>query len=237
MFRSIFRAIPIIPSPSPLKNDVRSLYTRKLRRVFRRWFNLTKPKPPYTHITQIGDPILRAPSLPIDPDVIPVISFKFVIEHMKRVMKLYNNVGISASQVGLPWRVFAIQVTAKQLKNFDEKIRNSRGMEVVPLQVFINPTMKILDHRLISFPESCESIRGYEGVVPRAKMIEITALNAEGAQFTSSYKDWTARIIQHEMDHLNGILYTDKMDRTSFSCTCWNEVNLYRGNMEIKFDP
>lgn len=47
---------------------------------------------------------------------------------------------------------------------------------------------------------------------------------------------WTARIIQHEMDHLNGKLYTDIMDQKSLACTCWYEVNKYNGNIELPFN-
>ncbi|KAK2588542.1 hypothetical protein KPH14_006321 [Odynerus spinipes] len=193
-------------------------------------------KPPYIHVTQIGDPVLRAPTLPVEPQVIPLLQFQVIIQQMKKVMKKYNNVGLAAPQIGLPWQVFMIQIMEKHMKEVDESIRNIRGMELVPLQVFINPTMKTIDHKMISFPESCASFLGYNAVVPRAKAVEITALNDKGETFTASFKDWTARIVQHEMDHLKGILYTDRMDRKTLACSYWNEINLHEGNIELRFD-
>lgn len=236
MFRNIFSVKPITSVSQVWKNDLRSFNTRKLRRTLRRCLRLPMGKPPYFHIAQIGDPVLRASSLPVEPVVIPRVEFQAIIYQMKEVMKMYNLVGLAAAQIGLPWRVFTVQVTDKYLKKIDENTRNIRGMELIPLQVFINPVMKTIDHKMIMFPEACGSVRGYNAIVPRAKVVEVNALNDKGEKFTATFKDWSARIIQHEMDHINGILYIDKMDRQTFSCTCWEEVNKYEGNIEIRFD-
>jgi peptide deformylase len=63
------------------------------------------------------------------------------------------------------------------------------------------------------------------------------ALNENGENISKSFKDWPARIVQHEMDHLIGKLYTDSMDRRTLACTCWEEVNLSQGKIAIPFYP
>ncbi|KAI4484178.1 hypothetical protein M0804_007634 [Polistes exclamans] len=219
------------------KNNIRSFVNmRKIRRVFRRFVYQSESKPPYFHVTQIGDPILRAPTLPINPEVIDMFQFKMAIEQMKKVMEIYNTVGLSACQIGLPWKIFMIHVTEKYLKEIGDDIKKIREMEVVPLQVFINPTIRIIDHNLVSFPELCASVRGYTAEVPRAREVEITALNELKEEFTVRFKGWAARIVQHEMDHLDGIIYTDKMNKKTFSCCYWNEINKHKGLIEIRFD-
>ncbi|KAI4493203.1 hypothetical protein M0802_009620 [Mischocyttarus mexicanus] len=219
------------------RNDIRSFVNmRKIRRAFRRFVYQPENKPPYSHITQIGDPVLRAPTLSINPEVINMFEFQLAMKLMKQVMEIYNTVGLSANQIGLPWRIFMIQITEKYLKEVGEDLRKIREMELVPLQVFINPTIRIVDHKLVFFPELCASVRGYTAVVPRAREVEITALNESNEEFTVRFKGWAARIVQHEMDHLNGIMYTDKMDKKTFSCCYWNEVNKHKGLIEIRFD-
>ncbi|XP_015178727.1 PREDICTED: peptide deformylase, mitochondrial-like [Polistes dominula] len=219
------------------KNNMRSFgYLRRIRRAFRKYVYQTESKPPYFHVTQIGDPVLRAPTLPVNPEVIDKFQFKLALEQMKRVMKLYNTVGLSACQIGLPWKVFMIHVNEQYLKEVGEEISKIREMEIVPLQVFINPKIRIIDHKLITFPELCASVRGYTAEVPRAREVEITALNELKEQFTVRFKGWTARIVQHEMDHLNGIIYTDKMNKATFSCCYWDDINRHKGLIEIRFD-
>lgn len=122
---------------------------------------------------------------------------------MKVLMDIYDVVGLSACQIGLPWKVFMIQVKEKHLKEIGENLAKIREMEVIPLQVFINPTIRTIDHKLISFPEVCASVRGYSAEVPRVKEVEIKAFNDNSQEVTVRFKGWAARIVQHEMDHLN----------------------------------
>lgn len=65
----------------------------------------------------------------------------------------------------------------------------------------------------------------------------VPGYNEQGETSTKTFKDWAARIAQHEMDHLDGKLYTDIMDRKSLECTCWEEVNLSEGKVAIPFSP
>ncbi|CAD0197159.1 unnamed protein product [Chrysodeixis includens] len=117
------------------------------------------------------------------------------------------------------------------------------GLRVIPLSyqsyvsVFINPKLKVLDYHKVPHTEACESIQGYLAEVPRYISIEVSAMDAVGDPFSRKFRDWTARVAQHEMDHLDGRLYTDVMDRKTLTCACWKEVNLSKGKVAIPLSP
>ncbi|XP_068595533.1 peptide deformylase, mitochondrial [Brachionichthys hirsutus] len=75
------------------------------------------------------------------------------------------------------------------------------------------------------FQEACESIAGFSGSVPRYLSVEVTGLNENGEDVTWKASGWPARILQHEMDHLNGILYIDRMDSKTFVNITWQSYN------------
>lgn len=69
------------------------------------------------------------------------------------------------------------------------------------------------------------------------KVFFITGYDSEGEEILKVFRGWAARIAQHEMDHLDGKLYTDIMDRKSLHCSCWEEVNLSKGHIVLPFKP
>lgn len=98
-------------------------------------------------------------------------------------------------------------------------------MEPFPLRVFVNPSLRVLDSRLVTFPEGCESVAGFLAYVPRFQAVQISGLDPRGEQVVWQASGWAARIIQHEMDHLQGCLFIDKMDSRTFTNIHWMEVN------------
>lgn len=125
------------------------------------------------------------------------------LEHLHKVMKKYQTVGLAAPQIGFPWQVFAIEVTEKALKDISPQMRNLFHMQTQPLTFFINPKLEIINPTELISHEICGSISCYQAEVPRAKEVQITALNRFGEPFCWKGKDWLARIAQHEMDHLH----------------------------------
>lgn len=117
-------------------------------------------------------------------------------------MRSYDACGMSGPQIGCPWQIFAIEHTTEHMKTSDEVIKKVHEMELIPLTIFINPELKVINHTPITLYEGCESIRGYTAAVPRAYEVEVTALNASAEQFTWRGCGWSARIAQHEYDHL-----------------------------------
>lgn len=112
--------------------------------------------------------------------------------------------------------------------------------------------MKILDYQKIVYPEACESIKGFHADVARYKAINVTGMKTwlfykrftltyfigfdeNGNSLSFDMKGWNARIIQHEIDHLNGILYTDIMDKKTLTCSCWNVINERGGKVELPY--
>lgn len=97
--------------------------------------------------------------------------------------------------------------------------------------------MRITNYHKTSFVESCESVRGYLAEVPRNEEVTVKGYDTAGRLQEFKLKGWNARIIQHEIDHLNGIIYTDIMNRKTFSCSCWQAVNSREGRVYINFAP
>ncbi|CAK6447888.1 unnamed protein product [Pipistrellus nathusii] len=98
-------------------------------------------------------------------------------------------------------------------------------MEPFPLRVFVNPRLRVPYSRLVTFPEGCESVAGFLAHVPRFQAVQISGLDPRREQVVWQASGWAARIIQHEMDHLQGCLIIDKMDSKTFTNIRWMEVN------------
>ena len=88
-----------------------------------------------------------------------------------------------------------------------------------------------------TFVEACESVRGYSAEVTRYEEVSVKGFDANGKEQELQLQGWAARVAQHEMDHINGIVYTDVMNKQTFTCTCWQAVNSREGRIYIKFDP
>ncbi|XP_015109943.1 peptide deformylase, mitochondrial [Diachasma alloeum] len=195
------------------------------------------PTPPYGHVCQIGDPTLRGQAEPVEPEIVATVDFKKFVDHLISTMRIYEAYGLSAPQIGVSAQVFVIETTPKQVEECIVTKSAGQPVEVVPLTVFINPKMKILDYHTNSYPEACASVFGYIAHVPRAKSVQIEAFDVTGKKFKWKAEGWPAKVAQHEMDHLQGKLFTDKMDPQTLSCAIWSIVNLRRGKVAIKFFP
>ncbi|XP_053304769.1 peptide deformylase, mitochondrial [Spea bombifrons] len=198
----------------------RRSYWRYLRRSV-----LGTPTPPYSRVTQTGDPVLRCQAAPVPPARITHPDTVKVLDRMVRVLRAGGCVGLSAPQLGVPLRILAVELSEQMCRMVPPEVLAAREMAPFPLQVFINPEMHVLDSRTLSFPEGCSSVRGFSAVVPRYYSVELSGLNTKGERISWQAKGWAARIVQHEMDHLNGVLYIDKMDPRTFTNVNWAEVN------------
>ncbi|XP_029163679.1 peptide deformylase, mitochondrial-like [Nylanderia fulva] len=219
------------------KNNARFVSFQKLKETFKHLLSTDSNKLPYEHVCQIGDPVLRGRAMQINPEVIKLADFQKVIRHLINVMRQYEACGMSGPQIGLPWQIFAIEHTEQHMKMDHQVINKVHEMEIIPVTIFINPELKVIDYTPIIFYEGCESIRGYSAAVPRAYEVEVTALNASAEQFTWRGRGWSARIAQHEYDHLQGKLYIDKMDMNTFHCTAWEKINKNRGKIHLNYGP
>ncbi|XP_076395333.1 peptide deformylase, mitochondrial isoform X2 [Megachile rotundata] len=182
------------------KTDIYSLILPNIQKVRSISFFSKPSKPPYEHICQIGDPVLRTVAPPVDlKSTVHTKDFQKLLDQLCRVMRRYTMCGLAAPQIG------------------------------VSLQ------MRIVNSEETEFPEYCGSITGFEAVVPRAKQIKLTAFDRLGEPFIWNASGWAARIAQHEFDHLQGVLYVDKMDPTTFQFNYWKELNENKGDIKLQY--
>ncbi|KAH8249960.1 hypothetical protein KR026_002661 [Drosophila bipectinata] len=207
---------------------------------FRKWYQkLWAPErtnlPPYSHFTQIGDPVLRQKAAPVPQEHIQSPEIEAIVEQMVRVLRKFDCVGIAAPQIGVSLRIIAMEFKGGIRKELPEAVYQARQMTELPLTIFINPVLRVTSYTKLKHPEGCMSVRGFSAEVERFEGVSISGSNAKGVQSELELTGWNARIAQHEMDHLDGKLYTDHMDRSTFSCTCWEAVNTKSGRVEIPF--
>jgi len=177
------------------------------------------------NIQQIGDPILRKQARKVELAALISTEFQDIIHELVSTMRKNNAAGIAAPQIGYSMQVIALEVTGNDLKLAMNKY-GSRGvskmqMSLFPLKILINPKLKIIDPTHVTFREGCLSMKYFSAMVPRAKEVEIQALNEHGDAIKFQAHGWTARILQHEMDHLQGNLFVDSMMYKSLANEKW----------------
>lgn len=195
-------------------------YLQYMKRLIR-----SPPSPPYSHVCQVGDPVLRCHASAVDPSTVTSPEIQKVIATIVKVMRKLESVGLSAPQIGVPLRILAVEFPQKMLDEISPVLREARGLSVVPLRVFVNPQLRVLDGRTVVFQEACESISGFSAAVPRYLSVEVSGLNEKAEEVSWQTTGWAARILQHEMDHLDGVLYIDHMDSKSFINLNWQSYN------------
>ena len=137
------------------------------------------------------NPILRQRALEIIPEEIKSSAIQKLIFDMKETVHPAGGIGLAAPQVGLPLRLIIIALE-------DERI------------ALINPNITKFSWRKETAEEGCLSVPGKFGFVKRSKAIKVAAFNENGKKVEFRAKDLFARVIQHEIDHLNGVLFIDK---------------------------
>ncbi|XP_076590233.1 peptide deformylase, mitochondrial [Chaetodon auriga] len=186
---------------------------------------MSRPSPPYCHVCQVGDPVLRSHAAAVDHAAVTGPEIQQVISTMVKVMRKLDCVGLSAPQIGVPLRILALEYTQKMLEESSPESREVRGLSVQPLRIFVNPQLRIMDGQTVLFQEACESITGFSATVPRFLSVEVSGLNEKGEAVSWQASGWPARILQHEMDHLDGVLYIDRMDSKTFININWQAYN------------
>uniref|UniRef100_A0A3B3RKV2 Peptide deformylase n=1 Tax=Paramormyrops kingsleyae TaxID=1676925 RepID=A0A3B3RKV2_9TELE len=183
------------------------------------------PTPPYSHVCQVGDPVLRGRAAAVEPGAVLGAEVQEVIRKLVTVMRRLESVGLSAPQIGVPLRILALEFPERMLQDVSPAGQHARALAPVPLRIFVNPQLRVLDARTAAFMEACESIAGFSACVPRYLSVEVSGLNEKAEPVTWQVSGWPARILQHELDHLDGVLYIDRMDSRTFTNVHWAEHN------------
>ncbi len=154
-------------------------------------------------VCQLGNPILRQVSQPIE-DVSDRHIQNLINELMVTVNKS-NGVGIAAPQVAESYRLFIVASRP------NPRYPNAPTMEPTAM---INPRIVAHSDEIIKGWEGCLSIPGIRGLVPRYQAIEVEYLSRDGKQHRQQLTDFVARIFQHEYDHLDGMVFLDRVEST-----------------------
>lgn len=152
----------------------------------------------------MGHPILREVCLNVEENVIYSEKFQIFLDELVATMRASDGVGIAAPpQVGVLQRVFVIEV--------DDNPPRYLNRDSFELLIIINPEIKILPGPTVDSWEGCLSIPGIRGRLKRADRIELKGLDRNGKPYQRILTGFPAIVAQHELDHLNGILFIDRM--------------------------
>lgn len=154
-------------------------------------------------IARMGHPVLRRRADPVDDPTAPEI--RQLLEDMMDTLDDSGGIGLAAPQVHVPLRVVIFFVPAQRIDSAGE---DSEG---VPLTVLLNPVIEPLSDETTLGWEACLSVPGLTGAVPRYHRIRYTGIDADGATIDRVAEGYHARVVQHECDHLDGVLYPQRM--------------------------
>jgi peptide deformylase len=167
-------------------------------------------------VARLGHPILRQVARPVSPAHIRSPEIQRFIDDMVETMREYDGAGLAANQVHTLLQIAVIEVEG-----------NPRYPEAadIPLTVLINPVVTPSGEEMVDGWEGCLSVPDMRGMVPRYTEVRLQACDRAGERIDLVAKDFFARVIQHETDHLNGIVYPDRMrDLSTLSFIAeWNK--------------
>lgn len=170
-------------------------------------------------IVQTGDPVLRKVATLMSVDEIRSASTKHLIEQMRDTMRAAPGVGLAAPQIGESIQLAVIEDRIDYTKDISSEQLAERQRSPLDFHVIINPKLSIVGETTVDFFEGCLSVAGFAAVIRRGASVRVECLNERAEPITITAQGWYARILQHEIDHLNGTLYIDRMQTRSFTTT------------------
>ena len=172
------------------------------------WLQNAPSCPP---IVQAGATVLRKRAFELPDSLFGTEQLALLLDRMVEAMRAAPGVGLAAPQIGVPLRLLVAEDSEERLTQISREARASRSRTALPLTVVANPELTLEPGPEATFYEGCLSVRGYAALVRRAHAITIAGVDANGTAIRMRAVGWPARIFQHEVDHLNGTLYVDRM--------------------------
>lgn len=166
-------------------------------------------------IVQAGTPILREIAEEVPVEDIDSAKTQELIAEMLAICR-GRGVGLAAPQIGVPYRIFVLEDTVEGMSDVSPEDLRSQDRVPFPAKVVVNPVVTPATNLTAAFFEGCLSVQGYRGLVRRWLQVRVQGYGGDGKPVDFVAKGWQARIVQHEMDHLNGVLYVDRMDTRTF---------------------
>jgi peptide deformylase len=170
--------------------------------------------PPIVHA---GHPVLRTPAAPVGPDLFGTGKLRDLVATMTEVMRQAPGVGLAAPQIGVGLALIVLEDANALMSRLSAEERAARGRVPFPLTVIANPVLRVRGEGKATFFEGCLSVPGYMALVERALEVEVTGSDQRGDPASWRVAGWPARILQHEVDHLAGTLYVDRMIARTFA--------------------
>ncbi|KAJ7523950.1 hypothetical protein O6H91_18G069800 [Diphasiastrum complanatum] len=169
-----------------------------------------------SEVMQAGDPVLHEPAVEVPLEEISSYRIQKVIDDMVEVMREFPSVGLAAPQLGVPLQIIVLEDTEEYISYASREEVEVQQRDPFDLLVIINPKLKTKGSKTARFFEGCLSVNGYRALVERHLEVEVTGFGRDGLPLKLEAVGWKARILQHECDHLAGLLYVDKMIPRTF---------------------
>ncbi len=188
-------------------------------------------------IVQAGHPVLRHVAAPFEGQLSGA-ELGQLIDLMHSVMHKAPGVGLAAPQLGIPLQLAVLE----DLFEVDADVAAVRGREPLEFFAMLNPSYRPLGGRTVAFYEGCLSVSGLQAAVGRSESIRLDYTTPDGTRKQRDFSGWQARIVQHESDHLHGILYLDRAELRSLSSNAeysarWAQPDIGLARRELGFLP
>lgn len=188
-------------------------------------------------IVQAGHPVLRQLAAPFAGQLSDA-ELGQLIDLMRSVMHKAPGVGLAAPQLGIPLQLAVLEDQFE----VDPEIAAARGRERLPFLAMLNPSCQPLGGSTVAFYEGCLSVTGLQAVVNRPERVRLDFTAPDGSRQQRDFSGWQARIVQHETDHLHGILYLDRAELRSISSNAeysarWAQPDIGLARKELGFLP
>jgi len=171
---------------------------------------LTGPDP--APIVQAGHPVLRGIAVPYSGQLDDG-TLADLVELMRRTMRAAPGVGLAAPQIGIPLALAVLEDPGA----LDPSLIAIRERAPLEFRVIVNPRYEPVGTERVSFYEGCLSLSGWQAVVARYRSVRLTGQDESGRALDEIVTGWPARIVQHETDHLGGMLYIDRAELRSLA--------------------
>lgn len=168
-------------------------------------------------ILHVGNPLLRVPCREVSADELASSAMQTLIDDLIDTMHAANGAGIAAPQIGESVRIATIEVRNNPRYPYKPPI---------PLTVVVNPVITFLDDELVEINEGCLSVPNMRGNVMRHVNIRVTYVDRDGVAHDEIKRGLTAGTFQHELDHLDGLLFLDRVHDTR-SLTTWEQFERF----------
>ncbi|HMG20256.1 MAG TPA: peptide deformylase [Kofleriaceae bacterium] len=168
-------------------------------------------------ILQVGDPVLRQRARELSRDEIASPAIQDLIVRMRDTMRDAPGVGLAAPQIGESLQLAVIEDPPQPHAGLTPAQLAERERNAVAFHVLINPRLTVEGDDQIAAYEGCLSLAGFTMIVPRWRRVRVEALDERGEPVVKVASGWYARILQHEIDHLHGVVCCDRMEPRSLT--------------------